>query len=68
MYGINLPLPQEGEDPDRPPTAHEILNVYGSEYYIYLWVVEVSFTAKPVLSDVPRDEKSWSHYTGGLYV
>lgn len=30
MYGINLPLPQEGEDPDRPPTADELLNTYGA--------------------------------------
>nr|XP_033329259.1 large subunit GTPase 1 homolog [Megalopta genalis] len=29
LYGIMLPLPIEGEDPDRPPTAEEILNAYG---------------------------------------
>lgn len=28
-YGIMIPLPIEGEDPDRPPTAEEILNSYG---------------------------------------
>ncbi|XP_045163373.2 large subunit GTPase 1 homolog [Mercenaria mercenaria] len=29
-YGINLPKPVEGEDPHRPPTAHELLNTYGA--------------------------------------
>lgn len=29
MYGINIPLPLEGEDPNRPPTAYELLNTYG---------------------------------------
>ncbi|XP_076294747.1 nucleostemin 3 [Lasioglossum baleicum] len=29
LYGIMLPLPIEGEDPDRAPTAEEILNAYG---------------------------------------
>ncbi|XP_034180952.1 nucleostemin 3 [Osmia lignaria lignaria] len=29
LYGIMIPLPLEGEDPDRPPTAEEILNAYG---------------------------------------
>ncbi|XP_076761610.1 nucleostemin 3 [Xylocopa sonorina] len=29
LYGIMIPLPPEGEDPDRPPTAEEILNAYG---------------------------------------
>lgn len=28
-YGIMLPLPLEGEDPERPPFAEEILNAYG---------------------------------------
>lgn len=29
IYGIMLPVPVEGEDPDRSPTAEEILNAYG---------------------------------------
>lgn len=28
LYGIMIPPPLEGEDPDRPPTAEEILNAY----------------------------------------
>ncbi|MPC13877.1 Large subunit GTPase 1 [Portunus trituberculatus] len=28
-YGITLPKPLEGEDPDRPPTSEELLNSYG---------------------------------------
>ncbi|KAF0296125.1 Large subunit GTPase 1 [Amphibalanus amphitrite] len=28
-YGLMLPLPREGEQPDRPPTAEELLNAYG---------------------------------------
>lgn len=31
-YGIMLPPPMEGEDPDRPPFAEEVLNAYGCEY------------------------------------
>ncbi|KAG7197195.1 hypothetical protein KM043_007273 [Ampulex compressa] len=29
LYGIMIPDPLEGEDPDRSPTAEEILNAYG---------------------------------------
>ncbi|XP_066296342.1 large subunit GTPase 1 homolog [Branchiostoma lanceolatum] len=29
-YGVNLPAPAEGEDPDRLPTARELLNAYGA--------------------------------------
>ncbi|XP_017891105.1 large subunit GTPase 1 homolog [Ceratina calcarata] len=29
LYGIMIPPPPEGEEPDRPPTAEEILNSYG---------------------------------------
>ncbi|XP_066598599.1 uncharacterized protein [Prorops nasuta] len=29
QYGLILPLPLDGEDPDRPPTAEEVLNAYG---------------------------------------
>ncbi|XP_006612950.1 large subunit GTPase 1 homolog [Apis dorsata] len=29
LYGIMIPLPLEGEDSDRSPTAEEILNAYG---------------------------------------
>ncbi|XP_035696454.1 large subunit GTPase 1 homolog [Branchiostoma floridae] len=29
-YGVNLPAPAEGEDPDRLPTANELLNAYGA--------------------------------------
>ncbi|XP_024943699.1 large subunit GTPase 1 homolog isoform X2 [Cephus cinctus] len=29
LYGIMLPPPSDGEDPNRPPTAEEILNAYG---------------------------------------
>ncbi|XP_045617444.1 large subunit GTPase 1 homolog [Procambarus clarkii] len=28
-YGISIPPPMEGEDPDRPPTSEELLNTYG---------------------------------------
>lgn len=28
LYGIMIPLPMEGEDPDRPPLAEEILNAH----------------------------------------
>ena len=31
VYHFRLPRPREGEDPDRPPTAHELLSTYGCE-------------------------------------
>lgn len=31
-YGIMLPKPLEGEDPDRSPTAEELLNAYACKY------------------------------------
>ena len=30
-YGIRLAKPREGEDPDRVPYAHEVLEAYGCE-------------------------------------
>lgn len=32
-YGLMLPEPLEGEDPDRAPTAEEFLNAHGRTYY-----------------------------------
>lgn len=37
-YGIMIPLPIEGEDSDRPPTAEEILNSYGCKYFQFLFL------------------------------
>jgi len=34
-YGIMIPKPREGEDPERPPTAEEILSAYGCEFLFY---------------------------------
>ena len=31
-YGILLPKPEEGEDADRLPTAHELLGTYGCKW------------------------------------
>lgn len=31
VYGISIDMPKEGEDPDRPPHAAELLNAYGCE-------------------------------------
>ena len=31
-YGILLPKPEEGQDPDRLPTAHELLGTYGCKW------------------------------------
>jgi large subunit GTPase 1 len=33
-YGFILPLPREGEDPNRAPTADEVLNAHGCEYLV----------------------------------
>lgn len=35
-YGIMLPLPMEGEDPDRCPTYEELLNAYACAYLKFL--------------------------------
>ena len=35
LYGIRLPRPHEGEDPDRSPYAEELCGAYGCEFYIY---------------------------------
>lgn len=32
-YALMLPHPQEGEDPNRPPTAEELLNSYGCKLF-----------------------------------
>lgn len=28
-YGVQLPVPADHEDPNRPPNAHELLEAYG---------------------------------------
>lgn len=33
-YGIMLPAPMEGDDPNRPPFAEEVLNTYGCKYLL----------------------------------
>lgn len=35
-YGILLPKPADGEDPERPPHSEEILNAYGCKYFGFL--------------------------------
>lgn len=32
LYGFMLPVPMEGEDPERAPTAEELLNAHGCTY------------------------------------
>ena len=32
VYGINIALPQEGEDPNRAPYAEELLYAYGCKF------------------------------------
>lgn len=39
LYGIMIPLPLEGEDSDRPPTAEEILNAYGCMCLSFEYVI-----------------------------
>lgn len=34
LYGFMLPAPTEGEDPDRPPTAEELLNAHACTYIL----------------------------------
>ena len=35
-YGITLPQPMEGEDPNRPPTSEELLNAYGCKIAFFV--------------------------------
>lgn len=41
LYGIMLPLPLEGEDPDRPPTSEEILNTYGCKCPRFFEIIQI---------------------------
>lgn len=36
-YGLMLPLPQDAEDPNRPPTAEELLNSYGCKLFYQIY-------------------------------
>lgn len=38
IYGIMLPRPAEGEDPDRSPTARELLDAHGCKYTAHSFV------------------------------
>lgn len=53
LYGINLPSPLEGEDPDRSPTAEEVLTTYGSMrgYMSVNGIPDCPRTARYVLKD-----------------
>ncbi len=56
-YGIRIPSPGEGEDPGRPPYAHELLGAYGCEHFdsnlLQLW-----HPSLPRLQDDERDQNS----------
>lgn len=34
VYGLNIALPQEGEDPTRAPYADELLSAYGCKFLL----------------------------------
>lgn len=36
VYGVNIEKPREGEDPNRPPHADELLNAYGCKYTLVI--------------------------------
>ncbi|XP_059489628.1 large subunit GTPase 1 homolog [Neocloeon triangulifer] len=52
-YGIILPKPQEGDDPDRSPTAEEFLSAYGYNrgFMTQRGLPDVSRSARCVLKD-----------------
>ena len=41
LYGINIPRPGEGEDPDRAPTGDEFLSAYSSKQPPFLQLAEL---------------------------
>ncbi len=59
IYGIILPRPVEGEDPDRPPTVHELLAAHGCKDpelthsgIIQIW--QLSYTVEPSFMTIPE--------------
>ena len=42
LYGIMLPKPAEGEDPDRPPVPLELLMSYGCKLSMLLMICDAS--------------------------
>lgn len=49
MYGIMLPLPAEGEDPDRSPTAEEILNAYGCRSLLRIYILLIRYSVRRIV-------------------
>ncbi|CAH1775882.1 unnamed protein product [Owenia fusiformis] len=62
-YGINLPLPREGEDPKRDPTAMEILNCYGymRGYMTARGVPDCPRSARYILKDYMNGKLLYCH-------
>lgn len=52
-YGIMLPAPLEGEDPTRPPTSQELLNVFGYNrgFMTHKGIPDNARSARVVLKD-----------------
>ncbi|XP_062621737.1 large subunit GTPase 1 homolog [Saccostrea cucullata] len=63
LYGINLPPPQEGEDPNRPPTAEELLTTYGSMrgYMSVNGIPDCPRTARYILKDFVNGRLLYCH-------
>ena len=63
LYGINLPPPPEGEDPERPPTAEEVLTTYGNMrgYMSVTGNPDCPRTARYVLKDFVNGRLLYCH-------
>lgn len=63
LYGINLPPPPEGEDPNRLPTAEELLTTYGSMrgYMAVNGTPDCPRTARYILKDFVNGRLLYCH-------
>ncbi|XP_061169825.1 large subunit GTPase 1 homolog [Saccostrea echinata] len=63
LYGINLPPPPEGEDPNRWPTAEELLTTYGSMrgYMSVNGIPDCPRTARYILKDFVNGRLLYCH-------
>ncbi|XP_074655268.1 large subunit GTPase 1 homolog [Tubulanus polymorphus] len=68
FYGLNLPKPREGEDPNRPPTAHELCSTYGAMrgFMTTKGVPDGPRSARIILKDFVNGKLSYCHAPPGI--
>ncbi|XP_064642244.1 large subunit GTPase 1 homolog [Lineus longissimus] len=63
IYGINIRKPREGEDPHRPPTAHELLTCYGYArgFMTHKGIPDLSRASRYILKDFVNGKLRYCH-------